>query len=243
MGKSSSSGEGGQDQSSHLEPCPECQRLLSPRAHFCPGCGFPFESELSPEEVKRYDPGGLVDMCQVLAMLLLFGCILAIGALFCHSSPSGTTFAAAAGLILFAAPIAVILWTQATQLEWLAEIRRGASRRRKPAVEGQEARRRPLHENPEDRRAAQKLCSVLLEHVACSRQVEMEVEIELTAPELLGSAEAKEWRDKWGLQVIDCRPSYQVMFKTKVKRLCGRIDTSRVLDLARSPQVRTIRVG
>ncbi len=243
MEESSSSSEGVEDQSSHLEPCPECQRPLSRRAHFCPDCGFPFESEISSEEAKRHSNlGGLVDLCQVLAMVILAICIFGAVLLFCQFASSTATLVAVAGLFLVVTPIVVILWTQAAQLELLEEIRREtASRHRKPPAEGQDTRRRPLHENPEDRRVAQKLCSVLLEHVACSRQVQLEVEIELTAPEPLGLAEAKEWRDKYGFLVVDTRPSYQVLFKSKVERLRGRIHTSRLLDLAGLPEVRAVR--
>ena len=63
-----------------LIPCPECKEEISPKAHFCPKCGYPFRE--SPRQEKTKDssvvvrvkrPFGIflgVTMCVIGGLLL-----------------------------------------------------------------------------------------------------------------------------------------------------------------------------
>ena len=67
--------------------CPECNKELSEKAHFCPHCGYPLQSEAETKQKKIYkltlgtvsDTSGFATFLKVMAVVLwIGGLILAI---------------------------------------------------------------------------------------------------------------------------------------------------------------------
>lgn len=232
-----------QDQASRLGPCPDCDRLISTRAPVCPNCGCPFDQETSSDEARRFaELTAMAGVCHGLATLVLLLGLLGLPMLFFYLRPSGEVLLATVMVCLWVAPSLLMLWTQGTLLRLLADVEHATRLlRREPGWKRPAAPIRPDQLNSEDRQFVQKLSDVLVGLLQSSKNVN--VDVELTTPLPLGSAEAARLQKDCGLHVLDHRASYQVLLKYKVDRLHGSIHTSRLLDLARLPQVRRVSVG
>jgi hypothetical protein len=231
--------EGAPSPQDSLEPCPDCGRLLSRSATVCPNCGHPFPLEAVSDTANQYAGlAVLAGLCKCLGVLVLLFFICRIVFV---ASQTPVEIVVLASLIdgIRSGLFSLVLWSLGELIQLLIDVKRDTSAMRQKAMRRRRVVPARLElSSPEDLQALRKLSDDLASRLESSKEVL--VLVELTAPVPLGTAEASKWHQECGLQVIDNRASYRVLFKYPADTLRGRIQSSRLLDLARLPRVQRV---